>query len=325
MAIVPIAPWLNGLQVIALLVTGDLECTAESLRREDESADTRRVLTADETRTRARRMLAEMRDDLHADKTRKGLEKFLASGLPNRPPAHEVGGDGSKMSRADRLAAFKGDMWAWGGPSLRNLELQCGSPSLVSEAVQVLSNAAPRLGSCDQHRRPIDPALWTTHHLEEQPEGFLQLVRPGRPGQAPVGSGIVPSFSASDLLTYVRQSLRSNPRFSDAVSLADRLADDGERLPPQAWDPSDAAASQSEGGTGLDRVRAVMEAITADRKQLRRADFDAMVREFVGPRTNAVTLEALWLELAPEGWRRPGQGSPPAGLMVDWKGFLSRK
>ena len=96
MAIVPIAPWLNGLQVIALLVTGDLECTAESLRREDESADTRRVLTADETRTRARRMLAEMRDDLDTDKTRKGLEKFLASGLPNRPPAYEVGGDGSE-------------------------------------------------------------------------------------------------------------------------------------------------------------------------------------------------------------------------------------
>ena len=68
-----------------------------------------------------------------------------------------------------------------------------------------------------------------------------------------------------------------------------------------------------------------MEAIKADRKQLRRADFDAMVREFVGPRTNADTLEALWLKLAPEGWRRPGQGSPPAGLMVDWKGFQSRK
>jgi hypothetical protein len=96
----------------------------------------------------------------------------------------------------------------------------------------------------------------------------------------------------------------------------------GERLPAQA---SDAVSSQSDGGTGLERVRAAMDAIKADRKQLRRADFEEMVRKFVGPRTNAATLGALWLELAPEGWRRPGQGSPPAGLMVDWKGFLSRK
>ena len=64
-----------------------------------------------------------------------------------------------------------------------------------------------------------------------------------------------------------------------------------------------------------------MEAIKADRKQLRRADFEEMVRELVNPRTNAAILEALWLELAPEGWRRPGQGSPPAGLMVEWKDF----
>jgi hypothetical protein len=244
MAIVLIAPWLTGLQVIALLVTGDLECTAESLRREGDSGDARRLLTADEARTRARRMLAEMLADPDADKTREGLEKYLASVLPDRPPAYEVAGDGSQMNRAERLAVFKGHVWAWGGPSLRNLELQCGAPSLVSEAVQILSNAAPRLGSCDQHRRPTDPALWTTHHIEEQPEGFLQLVRPGLPGRPPVGSGIVPSFRTSDVLRFIRHSLRSNPRFSDAVSLADRLADDGTLARLGELSPDPAAVSK---------------------------------------------------------------------------------
>jgi hypothetical protein len=192
MAIVPIAPWLTGLQAIALLVTGDLQCTAESLRREGSSAGAQRVPTADEARM-----------------------------------AGSVFRDGSKLTKADRLAVFRGDIWAWGGPSLRNLELQCGDALLVSEAVQTLRDVAPTLGNCDQVGRPIDHRVLSTHHLEEQPEGFLQLVGPGRPGQPPVGTGTVPRFSTSDLLSYVRQSLRSNPRFSEVVSLADQFAEDG--------------------------------------------------------------------------------------------------
>jgi hypothetical protein len=192
MAIVVIAQWLTGLQIVALLVTGDLECTAESMRREGDSAVARRVPPAD-ARIKADSLLA----------------------------------DGSKLTKADRLAIFRKHIWAWGGPSLRNLELQCGDASLVSEAVQILNDIAPTFSSCDQAGRAIDDRVLATHRLEERPEGFLQLVRPGRRGQAPVGSGIVPSFSTSDLLHFVRQSLRSNTRFSNAVSLADRLAADG--------------------------------------------------------------------------------------------------
>jgi hypothetical protein len=80
--------------------------------------------------------------------------------------------------------------------------------------------------------------------------------------------------------------------------------------------------SQSDDRTGLDRVRAVMQGIKLQGKQLRRSDFDAMVRELVDRRIKADTLDARWRELAPEEWRKPGQGPPPAGLMVHWKEYL---
>jgi hypothetical protein len=82
------------------------------------------------------------------------------------------------------------------------------------------------------------------------------------------------------------------------------------------------AGSQSDDPTGLDKVRAVMEGVTLHGKQLRRRHFNAMVRELVDPRVNSDSLDALWRQLAPEEWRKKGQGSPPTGLMVDWKDYL---
>jgi hypothetical protein len=100
-------------------------------------------------------------------------------------------------------------------------------------------------------------------------------------------------------------------------------ANAGKRLPAQASDPADGAAPQSDDSSGLDRVRAVMRDIRLQRKQITRSDFNAMVRELVDPRTKAGTMDALWRKLAPDEWRRRGQGAPPAGLMVDWKDYLS--
>jgi hypothetical protein len=54
----------------------------------------------------------------------------------------------------------------------------------------------------------------------------------------------VPSFRTSDVLRFIRHSLRSNPRFSDAVSLADRLADDGTLARLGELSPDPAAVSK---------------------------------------------------------------------------------
>jgi hypothetical protein len=90
----------------------------------------------------------------------------------------------------------------------------------------------------------------------------------------------------------------------------------------QAQRPADDAASQSDDRAGLEKVRAVIRGIARDGNQLRRRDFDAMVRELVDRRILVAHLEALWRELSPREWRRPGQGSPSAGLMVAWKEYL---
>ena len=92
--------------------------------------------------------------------------------------------------------------------------------------------------------------------------------------------------------------------------------------PPQeapAAAPGGAAAKP-----GIDRLRAVLDAIRADRKRLKRADFVAMVRELIDRRARLEAIDSLWRELAPAEWREQGPGSPPAGLMVkDWKSYLS--
>lgn len=85
----------------------------------------------------------------------------------------------------------------------------------------------------------------------------------------------------------------------------------------QSGDLSDAGTAD-----GVATVRAVINAIRADKKQLKRIAFTSMVRELVKPRPTLPEIEALWRELAAEEWRKPGQGSPPAGVMVeDWESF----
>lgn len=76
---------------------------------------------------------------------------------------------------------------------------------------------------------------------------------------------------------------------------------------------------------GAAKVRAIVDAIKADRKQLRRKAFDAMVRALVTPQPDSQALDALWREVTPEEWRKPGQGNPPTGRMVDnWKVYSPR-
>jgi hypothetical protein len=318
MAIAPLAPWLTGLQIVALLVTGDLECTAESLRREGDGADSRRLLTADEARSRARHMLATMLADPDADKTREGLEKYTTSVLSDRPPAYEVAGDRSRKAGEQRLADFKGDIWSWGGPSLRNLELQCGDAPLVSEAVQILNDLTPTLSSCDQDGRAIDDRVLATHRLEERPEGFLLLVRPGRLGQAPVGSGIMPRYSTSDLLQAVRQSLRDNPRFSDVVSLADQLVEAG--TAQVAGVPSFAARRDQASDGAKHRVTAIVARAAADGKQIRRIDFFSwFARAPFG--LGQKELQGLWAKIPPDWRSQKGGRLPESKRVSDWRAY----
>jgi hypothetical protein len=288
------------LQVVALLVTGNLDCTAET--------------------SCARAPVPEMPADRNADITRKRLEKYLASGLPVRAPGDHAVEDGSRMSKAERLAVFKGDISAWGGPSLGNLILQCGDGSLVSDAIQILSDTMPSLGGRDQYGRLIDRSILATHHLEEQPEGFLQLVRRGRPGQPPVESGIVPSFNTTDVPHFIRQSLRSNARFRDAVSLADRLAEDGAL---HAADPPAQAEGWQASFYSKQQVMAIVTGAANDGKHIRRIDFFSWFGTTpfdLGKKE----LEGLWAEV-PLEWRNQGGGRLPQKKRVsDWRAYDPR-
>jgi hypothetical protein len=84
-----------------------------------------------------------------------------------------------------------------------------------------------------------------------------------------------------------------------------------------------AKAPQAVETGGIAKVRSVMEAIKADRKQIKRTVFDDMVRELVDRRIKREDLNALWRELAPEEWRKQGQGSTPKAAKVeDWRSYL---
>lgn len=71
-----IAPWLTGLQVVALLATADVECAAEYLRRQGERRVSRKVATT-----------------------------LPACEAQDKPPP---------LNSAIRVEAFKGELWDWG-------------------------------------------------------------------------------------------------------------------------------------------------------------------------------------------------------------------
>lgn len=86
-----------------------------------------------------------------------------------------------------------------------------------------------------------------------------------------------------------------------------------------------AASRAPSTANGMDTIRLVVNAIRADGKQLKRPDFNAMVRTLIWPQPDSRTLDGLWRDLTPEDWRKPGQGNPPVGRMVrDWKAYLPR-
>jgi hypothetical protein len=179
-----IAPWLTGLQVVALLATADVECVAEYLRRQGEK--------------RVSRKLAPTLPACDAD--------------DRQPPP---------LTPAQRLETFQGELWAWGGPSLHVLTMQCGDGALVDHALDILNRWAPRLHCIDEHGNPIASQLLTTHCIKEHPEdsGFLRLVLLGNEHRG----GPIPSFRTADVLAFIREFLAADPRFRAVVDVANRL------------------------------------------------------------------------------------------------------
>jgi hypothetical protein len=179
-----IAAWLTGLQVVALLATADVECAAEYLRRQGERRFSRKMATT--------------------------LPDCDAQDKP--PP----------LNSAQRVEAFKGALWDWGGPSLHVLIMQCGNAGVVEHALDILNQWAPRLHCVDEHSNPIASQLLTTHFIKEHPEdsGFLRLVLLGNEHRG----GPVPSFRTSDVLALICESLTADPQFHAVVGLADKLS-----------------------------------------------------------------------------------------------------
>ena len=184
MAAQEIAPWLTGLQVVALLATADVECAAEYLRRQGERRVNRKVATT-----------------------------LPTCDAREKPPP---------LNSAQRVEAFKGELWDWGGPSLHVLIMQCGDAGLVERALDILNQWAPRLHCVDEHSNAIAPQLLTTHCIKEHPEdsGFLRLVLLGNEHRG----GPVPSFRTSDVLALICESLTADPQFHAVVGLADKLS-----------------------------------------------------------------------------------------------------
>jgi hypothetical protein len=82
----------------------------------------------------------------------------------------------------------------------------------------------------------------------------------------------------------------------------------------------DAAATDSE---ILGWAKSVIERVVGDGRQLRRADFDAMLRMEFGVRLPPKAEDRFWSLAAPDGWRKQGQGKLPADRrVVDWRVYL---
>jgi hypothetical protein len=77
---------------------------------------------------------------------------------------------------------------------------------------------------------------------------------------------------------------------------------------------------------GVAQIRAVVAAIQADGKQLKRSAFDKMVDKLAslprGQKTKG--RSTLWREIAPDGWRTEGQGTPGKGatMIENWEAYL---
>jgi hypothetical protein len=76
-------------------------------------------------------------------------------------------------------------------------------------------------------------------------------------------------------------------------------------------------------------VRAVINAIKAAGKQLKRSAFDKLVDELAKPPRGQKTKERerLWREIAPDAWRAEGQGSPggEGNVIGEWERYLPEK
>jgi hypothetical protein len=67
-------------------------------------------------------------------------------------------------------------------------------------------------------------------------------------------------------------------------------------------------------------VKGIIDRIVADKRQLRRSDFDAMLRQQYEDRLAPKMEERLWQQATPDDWRRPKQGRLPESKVVnDWR------
>ena len=125
------------------------------------------------------------------------------------------------LTPAQRLEAFQGQLWAWGGPSLHVLTMQCGGGALVDLALATLNEWSPRLTCVDEHGVSIASEILATRCIKEHPEGsgFLRLVLPGHEHRG----GPVPIFRTGDVLAFIREFLAADFRFRAVVDAANRL------------------------------------------------------------------------------------------------------
>lgn len=76
-------------------------------------------------------------------------------------------------------------------------------------------------------------------------------------------------------------------------------------------------------GEALDWLREVVGRMVADGRQLRRSDFDAMLRQQYPKRLSPKMDDRLWQAGTPEDWRRPNQGRLPDDKVVsDWRLYV---
>jgi hypothetical protein len=141
-----------------------------------------------------------------------------------------------------------------------------------------------------------------------------------------------------EMLAELEKELAFQVGFSEKATWADDSRRDDLFLVQSALEKLRAseAPGRTDGGApgkrregcadGIAIVRAVIDAIKTDGKQLKRKTFNNMVRELIKPRPRGTNLEELWRELALEEWREVGQGSPLPGVMIeDWKSYLPEK
>ena len=65
----------------------------------------------------------------------------------------------------------------------------------------------------------------------------------------------------------------------------------------------------------------MIERIAADGRQLRRPDFEPLLRELTGNRLPPKSGDRLWPELALPEWRKSGK-RPEGKLVEDWRAYL---